>query len=167
MAPQQMNKLYAPSGLDKLRMGALQFAVSIVRSASHSGAKRATKADVQTAAALSHARQSGGYTVLSMKYFKPEQEGGGEGAVSMPTAYFGREPVRCGVFTPQCGGGRIVSAEDLRNALDSENIPYTRFAFDEALQQADKMVANVVEPKLKAAFPRTSVWTGKHVARVI
>jgi hypothetical protein len=156
---------YDNSGISQVQRVAFPHAMELLRIASNSGKIKASKKGVQTAAALHESEQTGGFTVMSMRYLNP-QEGSGPGAVTLPQAFFGRESVKCGVFAEQCGGAKnLISISDLDKAARAEGIPFTRFALDQAIASTQSWITNNLEPRIRATFPRTSKWTGSHVLK--
>ena len=158
---------YDKSGVAQVQQSAFNHAIELLRIASKSGQHKATKQDIIMASALHESRQSGGFTVMSMKYLNPQQ-GSGPGAVTLPQAFFGRPSAKCGVFAAQCGGAAsIVNVLAIEKAARSEGIAFTRFALSQVIASTQSWVTHKLEPRIRATFPRTSIWTGRHVSKVV
>lgn len=155
---------YDKSGVAQVRHLAFLHAMELLRLASKSGKTKASKSDVIKASALRESQQHGGFTVMSMRYLNPQ---GGAGAVTLPQSFFGRDSLKCGVFAAQCGGANdLIDVSDLDKSARSEGISFTRFALNQAIESTQSWITNNLEPRIKAAFPRTSKWTGRHVSKI-
>lgn len=165
-AAKTVSGTYDRTGISQVRRVAFPHAMELLRTASNLGKITASKKGVQIASALHESEQTGGFTVMSMRYLNP-QEGSGPGAVTLPQAFFGRESAKCGVFAAQCGGASmLIDVSELEKAARAEGIAYTRFALDQAVASTQSWITNNLEPRIRATFPRTSTWTGSHVLKV-
>ena len=144
------------TGNAELKAAALGHAARLLRTATGGGEYKALKSHV-VEAAHQHS-QVGGRTVLPMEYFKG-QEGGGAGAVTLPLEYFGRPPL-------QRGGAWDLKAEELKAVAAAEGMIYTPFALTQVRRSVNQWL-NSVYAVLRATYPRTKSYTGKHVKQVL